>query len=203
MKKSILIGALLLAACGTPEPQKRGVGFDRPSAGAVPTAQHSSPAVARAVGPPEPLPASGPLPASIANVRPRIIERMQNDAPIPVYATTASLSETDLRTLSPATMAAIDYAPRLTNPERRNRGHERGAFSAGLLGGSVIRVRVNGVDFAQMRSGGFVPSMKDEMFELIAYRSGCAWNGLGEFREMMKDPYGFHRVDMWYLGLTC
>ena len=206
-KKAIILSSLLLTACGASDQSNTGVGFGNSIGGgtvqavSAPTPQSIIP-VTRASTALTPLPPRGPVPQALASMRPRIIKRIQSQEPVPVYATRANLSEADLRTLSPATKAAIDAAP----PSGWLTSHERGTYRVGLMLGSVIRVRVNGVDFAQMLGGTFVPILKDKEFALIAYRSGCRWNGLGDVR-IANNPYlpgnlG-HKLSLWHVGLSC
>ena len=205
MKKLAIVSAVFLAACSTPNEPGAGFGDSVGSSAPVERAKTFSDTPVTNARPAtsdlRPIKASGPIPPSLATIRPRIIERMQEAEPVPVYETIASVNVSDLINLTPAAKAAIDAGP----PKPTFfKAQERASLAFGLVLGSVVRVRVNGMDFAQMFTGTLVElTPTPRTFDLIAYRSGCDWNGIGDGGFAEHPYYPSKTIGLYYVGLDC
>lgn len=186
MKRLVLSIALLgLAACGG-QPQQ-GVGFSSgagvagPQAMAAPGSAHDR---------------------QIATVKPAVVQKMSSAEAVKVYSgTVPGLTAADMAGLTPrAQDAIIATLPKPSIWTGYNQSHV--SFRAGLVGGQVARVRLNGQDYAHMISGKFVPGNRDQIYALVAHRSGCTWNGTGTVvpRAYPATP---GKVPTWYVGLSC
>ncbi len=126
---------------------------------------------------------------------------MRAAEPVKVYKGTSSLSRAELATLgTPAQDAIIAALPKASFWHGYAKSHV--SFRAGLVGGQVARVRVNGQDFAHFLSGTFIPRDRAQIYALVAYRSGCKWNGQGTVtsRRYANMP---NKIPTWFVGLSC
>lgn len=137
------LSCLLLAACSEPATQSgagfTGVGYSAPvqPVAFAPTASPTPSQATSSGTSPATTPSRAGVTrqaASLANVKPAIVARLQSAPPAPVYRVNARVSAADLRTLTEPAQAAI----RAGLPKRNIWVgiYEGGSFRAGLLGGT-------------------------------------------------------------------